>query len=146
MAAVVGVGTVHGADQARASAPPKPSYRILTQAQLRECVTQKEQLRGQTDTAANAKTAIAVEKAEIDRTGTLMSEALATLDRTSAEAVAAHNAKVDERSALISAYEARVDAYNSRAEAIQRTRHSYDKSCENRRYDDRDLQDLQRKK
>lgn len=141
------IGSAHGAEKVRpAAVPAKTSDRILTPAQLRECVLQREQLRGQTDTAVKAKAEIAVDKAEIDRTGTAMAEALAALDRTSADAVAAHNAKVDERSALIKAYEDKVDAFNRRAELIQTSRDGYDKACENRRYDDRDLTDLQRKK
>jgi len=139
-------GGAHGADKARSAPPAKSGDRVLTPAQLRDCLAQKEQLRGQTDSALKAKAELAAEKAEIDRTAAALEAAVATLDRTSADAVAVHNARVDERSALIDAYQAKVGPYNSRAEALQATRESYEKACENRRYDERDLNDLQRKK
>ena len=89
---------------------------------------------------------IAAEKAEIDRTGTSLAEAQApTLDRTNAEAVDAYNAKV-ERDKRIETYQAKVAEYNKEAEGVLATKDAYAKACENRRYDDRDLNDLQRKK
>lgn len=146
VAALAFVGSAQAAEKARSVAAAKANDRVLTPAQLRECVTQKEQLRGQTDTALKAKAELGAEKAEIERSGSALADALAALDRTSAEAVAAHNAKVDERSALIASYQTKVDTYNGRAEAVQAARESYDKACESRRYDERDLNDLQRKK
>ena len=137
----------HAADKPRtAPATAKSNDRVLTPAQLRECLTQKEQLRGQTDAALKTKGAIDAEKAEIDRSAAAIADALATLDRTNAQEVAAHNAKVEERGALVDAYRAKVDAYNGQAGTIQAAHDSYEKSCGNRRYDDRDLNDLQRKK
>lgn len=134
------------AEKTRAPAPARSGDRVLTPAQLRDCLVQKEQLRGRTDAALKAKAEIGTEKAEIDRSGAAMADALATLDRTSAEAVAAHNARVDERSALVDAYRTRVDAYNVQAEQVQAAQESYEKACGNRRYDERDLNELQRKK
>jgi len=119
---------------------------ILTPAQLRECVGQKERLHAQTDDALKDKAAIETERAEIARTGTSLGDEQATLDRTSDEAVGAYNAKVEQRDKLIESYQARVTAYNLKAEAVKATKDSYEKSCENRRYDERDLNDLKRKK
>ena len=92
------------------------------------------------------KTEIAADKAAIDRSGTTLSEEATTLDRTSEDAVNAYNAKVDERNKQIEAYEAKAAAYNKEAEAVQALNDAYAKSCSNRRYDDRDLNDIQRKK
>ena len=138
-------GSAHAAEKARPGASPA-SDRILTPAQLRDCLAHKDELRAQTDTALKAKADLAAEKAEIDRTASAIGDELATLDRTSADAVAAHNAKVDQRDSLIEGYQTRVTAFNGRAEAVQAARGAYEKSCENRRYDDRDLIPLQRKK
>ena len=71
---------------------------------------------------------------------------MATLDKTSEDAVAAYNARVDERNKQIETYEAKVAAYNKDAEGVRALVDEYAKSCANRRYDDRDLADIQRKK
>ena len=86
------------------------------------------------------------DKAELASTGAALSEQGATLDRTSAEAVTAYNAKVVERNNRIDAYQAKATAYNVDAEAVLDAKEAYEKSCADRRYDDRDLNDIQRKK
>ena len=126
------------------AAGPKDS--ILTPAQLQECVKQRERLHAQTDDALKDKAQIEADKAEIGRLGTSLSEELATVDRSSEDAVAAYNAKVDARDKMIEAYQNRVTAYNAKAEQVKAAKESYEKSCENRRYDERDLNDLKRKK
>src|SRR4029450_747332 len=65
------------ADKTPAAAPRTA---ILTPAQLKECVTQKERLSAQTDDALKDKAAIEADKTEIARTGTSLSEELTTLD------------------------------------------------------------------
>ncbi len=128
---------------ASAAAPRSP---ILTPAQLQECVNQKERLHAQTDDALKDKATIEADKAEILRLGTSLAEERETVDRTSDTAVDAYNAKLGKRDKLVETYEARVDAYNVKAETVKTTKDRYEKSCENRRYDERDLNDLKRKK
>lgn len=140
-------GDAGAAEKTRKDAAAKPSgSALLTPAQLRECVDQKERLHSQTDDALRDKAAIETDKAEITRSGTSLGEQSATLDKTSAEAVDAYNAQVDARDKLIDSYQARVTAYNLKAEAVKATKEGYEKSCENRRYDERDLNDVKRKK
>ena len=127
-----------------ASTGPKDS--ILTPAQLQECVKQKERLHVQTDDALKDKAQIEADKAEIGRLGTSLSEELATIDRSSDAAVDAYNAKVDQRDKMIDSYQNRVTAYNAKAEQVKTTKEGYEKACENRRYDERDLNDIKRKK
>ena len=50
------------------------------------------------------------------------------------------------RDKLTSTYETRVTAYNLKAEAVNATKESHEKSCVSRRYDERDLNDIKRKK
>ena len=133
------------ADKAPAAATA-PRTAILTPAQLKECVTQKERLHAQTDDALKDKAAIEADKAEIARLNTSLAEERDTVDRSSDAAVDAFNAKLGQRDKLISTYETRVAAYNLKAEAVKSTKEGYEKSCENRRYDERDLNDLKRKK
>ena len=147
LAGLAAIPMVQAAEKAPARAAPaaKPDA-ILTPAQLQECVNRKERLQAQTDDALKDKAAIEADKAEIARSGTSLAEELTTLDRTSEDAVGAYNAKVEQRDKLIDTYQARVNAYNAKAEAVKATQDGYDKSCGNRRYDDRDLNDIKRKK
>ena len=132
---------------AKASTTPAAAKTpILTPAQLQACISHRERLHAQTDDALKDKATIEAEKAEIARLGTSLAEEMTTLDKTSETAVDAYNAKVGERDKLIDSYQARVTAYNTKAETVKATKESYEKSCENRRYDERDLEDLKRKK
>ena len=120
--------------------------KLLTPAQIKACLGKKDSLRTQVDEALKDKTQIEADKAEIARTGATLGDELAALDRTNAEAVDAYNQKIVQRDKLIDAYQSRVTAYNTKAEGVKSTQDDYEKSCENRRYDERDLVDVQRKK
>ncbi len=140
-------GATGAAEKARKPTASKgPEDRVLSPAQLKECVDQKTQLQAQTDAALKTKADLAAQKGEIDVSGTALADALAGLDRTSADVVNEYNAKVDQRTQSVDAYQARVTAYNSQAESITASREAYAKVCESRRYDDRDMADLKRKK
>jgi len=71
-------------------------------------------------------------------------ESLAALDRSDPLAVDAYNARVKEREERIGAYESRVSTYNGRVDGIRTNREAFARSCGNRRYDTRDLDDLNR--
>ncbi len=135
------------AEKARdATAPKPPEQRVLTPAQLKECNDQEARVQAMTSAAVKSKAEIAAEKAEIDRSGTAITDELATLDRTSADAVDGHNAKAEMRDKRIDAYQARVAAFNTDAEGLQEKRASYVKACDRRRYDERDLPNASKKK
>lgn len=145
--AVVASASALAADKPAKGAVSKgPADRVLTPAQLKECVDQKAASNRKVDAAQAVKDKLAVDKAEIDRSAKALDESLAALDRTSAEAVNAHNAKVEERDAAITAYQGRVAAFNDQAEGANAAQEAYLKSCADRRYDDRDLDDIKRKK
>jgi hypothetical protein len=149
LAALAAMPAARAAEKAPARAPTAPAAKadaLLTPAQLQECVNRKGRLQAQTDDALKDKAAIEADKAEIARSGTSLAEERTTLDRTSETAVDAYNAKVGQREKLIETYQARVTAYNVKAEAVLATKEDYEKSCENRRYDERDLNDIKRKK
>lgn len=131
----------------KGAAPARSATSVLTPAQLRDCLGQRDRLHKQTETALAAKAKIAAEKAEIDRVDAELTSEKAALDQTSEAAVTAFNAKVTQQDAVAAALEAKAKAYNLQAEEVQATRSAYERSaCENRRYDERDLDDLKRKK
>ena len=133
-----------GAAAAKVDKPAKQP--ILTPAQLRECLAQKEDLHAKTDDAVKDKAAIVAEKAGIEQSAAALGSEVSTLDRTSASAVDAYNGKVTERDRRIASYQAHVDAYNGNAKALQSIQDAYSKACENRRYDENDLPGAKRKK
>ena len=135
----------HGADK-KAAAPPAPKTPLLTQDQLRDCLAQKDKVAKETEAAVKSRADVDAQKAEIDSSGKALENEATTLDRTSEGAVAAYNAKVVERNAKVDAYRARAEAYNVEADRLLATKDAYEKACANRRYDDRDLSDVQKKK
>jgi uncharacterized coiled-coil DUF342 family protein len=139
------VPCAQGADK-KGAPPAAPKTAILTPAQLRDCLAQKDKLAKDTDAAVKAKAAVAADKAEVDSSGKALEEEATTLDRTSEEAVAAYNAKIIERNGKVDAFRAKAEAYNVDAENVLAAKDSYEKACANRRYDERDLNDLQKKK
>ena len=136
----------HAADKLRAASAPASKTAVLSQAQLRECMTQKDTLRERNDAILKGKASLVAAKAEIDRTGAEIADLKATLDQTKKELVDAYNEKIVARNALIDDYQARAGAYNKDVEDIQAAQDGYATACSNRRYDDRDLGDIQRKK
>lgn len=140
-------GIANAAEQARAAASaPASRTRLLTPAELRDCNAQEKRVLDLTVEAQKEKMAIETDKAEITRVGADLGEQIAALDKTSAEAVDAYNARVEARDKLIDNYQARVTAFNLKAEAVNATRDAYAKACDKRRYDERDLNDIKRKK
>jgi hypothetical protein len=136
----------HGADKKAASPPPAPKTPLLTQEQLRDCLAQKDKLAKDTEAAVKSRGEVDAQKAEIDSSGKALQDEATTLDRTSEGAVAAYNAKVTERKAKVDAYREKAEAYNVEADRVLASKDAYDKACANRRFDDRDLSDLQKKK
>ena len=136
----------HGADKKAAPPPAAPKTPLLTQEQLRDCLAQKDKVSKDTDAAVKSKAAVAAQRAEIDSSGKALADEGTTLERTSQDAVTAYNAKVVERNTKVDAYRAKADAYNVEADRVLATKDAYEKACANRRYDDRDLNDIQKKK
>ncbi|HEY2561729.1 MAG TPA: hypothetical protein VGI48_18610 [Caldimonas sp.] len=146
--AAAALGAMLGAGAAEKTKPAstKKSDAVLTPEQLRDCLDKEARKNKATDAALKVKAEIAAEKAAIDRSGTALGDEATTLDRTSEDAVNAYNAKIDERNTQIEAYEAKVAAYNKDTAAVRALEDAYAKTCSNRRYDDRDLSDIQRNK
>ncbi len=128
---------------ALAADPPKPAAPtkktpLMTREELRDCMARQDRVRSQTDATLQAKTELDAQKAEIARQEQAVKDELPTLDRTSADAVNAYNAKVQAREKLIDDYNARGQAFNASVEALQNERTAYAKTCDNRRFDEVD--------
>ena len=126
------------ADNKPRETKPAPTPLLLSPAQLRECLAQQQALRGRSDETERKQAALTASKAEIDRLGTTLKQQLDTLDRTSADAIAAYNAQAAARDKMIDQYQEGVPAYNTEVETLKADRAAYAKACENKRYDEND--------
>ena len=116
----------------------KAGVPVMTRDELRDCMALAQRNRVQGEEILALPAQFELEKAELQRHGTMLTEELAALDRTSAERVDQYNAKAAARDKLIEAFEARVTAYNLRAQQLQTDRAAYAGACENRRFDEKD--------
>jgi len=107
---------------------------MLTKEQLRSCLTQKAHLAQQDDDLLKEQTALAAAKDEVARSGEALKAQLETVDRTSADAVAAYNDQAQARDKQIDDYQARVTAFNARVDASKGEREAFGKTCSNRRF------------
>lgn len=128
-----------------AQATPPREARVLTIVQLRDCMAQQSRVEADLAESERERASIAGLRDELKASGGALDTALAALDRTDPAAVDAHNASVKEREARVDVYEARVNAHNAKVDGMRATRDAWIKSCDGRRYDERDLQDLQKK-
>jgi hypothetical protein len=119
---------------------------VLTPAQLRDCLSQKDKLHAQKDDVLKYRAALDADKAEITKAETALSDDVLTLDKTNGEAVDAYNARIRARDQMFEDYKSKVDIYNGKVGAATASQNSYSKACESRRYDERDLSDPKVKK
>lgn len=133
---LLAAAAAHAAD--KPAAKGKGSGPLLTRAELRECMAQPARIAAESEEVRKQQAANEADKAQIVQQGKTLEEQLATLDRTSAEAVAAYNEKAQARDARVDAYNAANAAVNTRVEALQAKRSAYLTDCENRRYDEKD--------
>lgn len=132
--AALASSTAFAADKPKPDTSTKPTGAFLTKEQLRACMAQKSlTVQLQSDLVAE-QTALAGTRAEITRDGADLKATLDGLDRSNAEAVAAHNEAAQAHDKKIDAYQARVAAFNARVEAGKAERELYAKNCENRRF------------
>ena len=130
----------------KAAASRGPADRLLTPEQLKACMEQRDSARAGIDASRREKAELDREKAELQAMGDAIATERTTVDATDPAAVDAFNRKIEARNARVDAWQAKVDAYNPRAEAATAAHADYEKACAERRYDERDLADIQRKK
>ena len=116
----------------------KASGAYLTKEQLRVCLAHQAKVKDEDTTMRKEQAEIATLKAEIARRGDELKQQLETVDRTSADAVAAYNDALLARDKQIDDYGKRVDTFNARVDANQAERDAFGQGCNNRRYFEED--------
>jgi len=117
---------------ARSSGP------LLTREELRACLSLQERVRAMTEEAGRVRTDLDARKAELLASAEALKAELASVDRTSQEAVDAYNARSVARDERVAAYEQAVAAFNARVDALAADRDTFTGKCNNRRYDEAD--------
>lgn len=138
--ALAAMTTVHAAEPAKDKTfgKTRPAGALLNRAELRECMAAQERMRVRREDLARQQEQLAKDKEELTRSGAELKETLAGLDRTSQEQVEKYAAQATARDKMIDAYEARTTDYNTQVDALKTDRDAYGRSCENRRFDEKD--------
>ena len=132
--ALLAACAAQAADKPKEASFGKGAGAFLSREQLRACLAQQTRMTQQDTDLRREQAALADVKAVIARRGDELKEQLVTLDRTSADAVAAYNGEAQARDKMIDDYEAGVAQHNSRVEAGRAEREAFAKACDNRRY------------
>jgi uncharacterized protein involved in exopolysaccharide biosynthesis len=137
-AAMLLATSAHAADKPASFGKGKAAGPLLTRAELRECLAQAGRIRSLGEEAGKLQATLNADQAEIARLDAARKDKLATLDRTSPEAVQAYNAEGEAFDQRIDAYNARTPAFNAKVDALQAERDAFAKACDNRNYDEKD--------
>jgi len=124
--------------QTKALGAGKPGGALLSRAELRECLASQDKLKARREETLRLQAQLAKDKEEIVRRGDELKAQLDALDRTSQEQVDRYNAQAAERDKLIDEFEARSGMFNTQAEAVNTQAEAWKRTCENRRYDEKD--------
>lgn len=138
----------------------KPTGKLLTRDQLRQCLASQATLKQQDADAAKAQSALDADKAAIagldaelaTQAGALQADR-ATVDLKDPAAVAAFNARITQREALegrrnqmVADYNAKLAPFNVQVQAVNQTRQAWQADCAGRDYDELDYFAIQRGK
>jgi hypothetical protein len=116
----------------------KSNRPLLTRAELRDCLATQDQMRRLGERVVADQAALDKERTAITQSGTVLTERLAALDRTSVEAVNAYNADAQAHDQRVNAYNASTPTFNAQVDALKEARAKFTGSCENRDFDEKD--------
>ena len=135
IATLLAAAPAHAADTTkREGSFGKGTGALLTKEQLRTCMNQQAHLAQRSEAMLTEQAALTATKAEIGRSGEALKAKLDSVDRTSADAVAAYNDEAQARDKAIDAYQDRVAAFNASVDAAKVERDAYGPACANRRF------------
>lgn len=140
LAAALGTSTHAAAEKLRLGVfgSGKGAGPLLTKAELRECLALNERVRASSEAALREREQIDKDMAGLLRERQDIEAAIPTLDKTSAEAIGQHNARVRAHEQAVQAFTARSEAFNAQVGALEADRASFQQRCDNRRFDQLD--------
>ena len=140
VSALLVTGAVQAADKPKEPTfgKGKASGPVLTREQLRQCLAQQAQVKNEEAELVKLQNGLNTDKAAILRSGEVLTEQGAALDRTKPELVTAYNELVLARDKAIDDLQARGAQFNERASAAGVQREAFAKACEGRTYNESD--------
>ena len=138
--ALLVASAAHAADKPKEASfgKGKASGPVLTREQLRQCLTQQAHVKTEEAELVKLQTGLNTDKAAIVRSGEMLTEQGAALDRSKPELVTAYNDLVQAREKAIDDLQARGAQFNERAGAAGVQREAFAKACEGRSYNETD--------
>jgi hypothetical protein len=138
--ALLAIGAAHAADKPKEATfgKGKASGPVLTREQLRQCLTQQAQVKNEEAELVKLQNGLNTDKAAIMKSGEVLTEQGAALDRSKPELVTAYNELVLARDKTIDELQARGAQFNERAGAAGVQREAFAKACEGRTYNEID--------
>lgn len=138
----------------------RPTGKLLTRDQLRQCLASQTALKQQDDEAAKAQAALDVDKAaiasldvELAQQASELQAERAAVDVKNEAQVAAFNAKLAQRTErearrnqLAADYNAKLGPFNAQVKAVNQSRDTWQAGCADRAYDEADYFAIQRGK
>ncbi|MEO8278291.1 MAG: hypothetical protein ABI564_01295 [Ideonella sp.] len=117
---------------------PKPIEPLLTREQLRDCMALQARNKDLAAEVTRMQTEVTAQTDEVKRDGEALRADMATVDRSNAEAVNAYNLRAANRSRQVADFEGRVADFNAKVQAFEDGRAGYARTCENRKFDEKD--------
>lgn len=108
--------------------------KLLTRDELRECIARRDTLRTTRTSVEGRNDGLKRELETLTAASTQLKTDRETLDTSSAEAVAAYNARAEARNAGIDAWDKRSADLRKEADALNTEQALWDLECGNRRY------------
>lgn len=127
------------ASSASAPKPPAADLPVMTRNELRACLKQRGELQAERESVLREQRQRDEEKASIQAEADALKQALAGLDRSSADAVQAYNTRADANDQRVDRYNAGNAEFNARAATLEQHRADYAQRCAGRRYNEDDL-------
>jgi hypothetical protein len=124
----------------------KPTGKLLTRNELRECLAQERRVKAMNEEMKALQAELDNDNAEIGRKGEELKQAIATVDRTSQEAIDLVKAKAAEQDQRVDAYNAKLPPFNAKVQTVEGERATFAKNCADRPYDEGDYFAIQRGK
>lgn len=124
----------------------KGGGKLLTRDELRECLAQEKRLKTMNEEIRSLQADLDGDTAEIGKRAEELKQAIATVDRTSQEAVDAVKAKAAEQDQRVDAYNAKLGPFNVKAQAVENERAAFSSNCHDRPYSEIDYFAIQRGK
>jgi hypothetical protein len=124
----------------------KPGGKMLTRDELRACLAHEKRLKSMNEEIRTLQIQLDNDTAEIGKHDAELKQAIATVDRTSQEAVDAVKAKAAEHDQRVDAYNAKLGPFNAKAQAVETERAAFASNCHDRPYSEIDFFAIQRGK